>query len=159
MRIRFLAPLALAAVVGCSGDSTPGLDEPDQLILYSIDGSLFEPGREPKTEEKLHRYPVLGKVEVTDAGKRRELLGALKQGMEESDGRMAACFNPRHAIRVVKDGRTIDYVICFECKQLSIHEGDGKRGKPVTRSPEALFNKHLTDAGITLAPPADGKAE
>jgi hypothetical protein len=163
MRIR--VPVLLGYVVGtfalcgCGRGSVAGLDAPEQLILYSIDGRDFRPGEEPKVEEKFHGYPVLGKVEITDADKRHEIATALKDGLAQSDGKMAKCFWPRHGIRVVEKGRTIEYVICFECYQLVAHEGDSQSVKPVTRDPQSVFDRHLTAAGIPLAPPGHGWRE
>jgi hypothetical protein len=136
------------AFVGCRRSSVADLDGPEQLTLYSIDGG----DSEPKAGEKLQGYPVLGKVEVTDADKRKEIVAALKEGLTRSDGTMAKCFWPRHAIRTVDKGRTLDYVICFECLQLKLHDGSSASVKPVTREPQAVFNKYLKEAGIPLAP-------
>jgi hypothetical protein len=139
-------------IAGCRGDPVASLDMPEQLILYSIDGRDFRPGQEPKSEEKFHGYTALGKIEVTDEIKRSEIIVALKEGMARSDGMTAKCFWPRHAIRAVEKGRTIDYVICFECLQLEVHEGQSKSLIPVRWEPQAVFNRHLKEAGIPLAP-------
>jgi hypothetical protein len=155
MRVRFLlgACLLVAAVmVGCGRDPVLGLGVPEQLYLYSLDGRYFEPGQEPKTAEKFHGVPVLGKVEITDPEKRREIVAALKDGVARSDGKTAGCFWPRHGLRVVEKGQTLDYVICFECLQLEVHAGGSKKTKPTTWAPQAVFNKHLKEAGLPLAP-------
>src|SRR5262249_32971335 len=141
-----------AAFSGCGRDPVASLDAPEQLTLYSIDGRDFKPGQEPKAEEKFHDYPVLGKVEIKDAAKLQEIAAALQKGLARSDGTMAKCFWPRHGIRAVKNGRTVDYVICFECLQLEVYEGSSRNVKPVTSEPEGVFNKHLEEAGIPLAP-------
>jgi hypothetical protein len=163
---RYIALVLLGCVVivgivlfGWGRASTSGLDTPEWLILYSIDGRHFEPGQEPKTEEKLHGYPVLGKIEMADADKRKETVAALREGLAQSDGKMAKCFWPRHAIRTVEKGQTTDYVICFECYQLEVHQGSSKAVKPVTRKPQSVFNKHLKEAGIPLAPAMAGDNE
>jgi hypothetical protein len=139
-------------LMGCRRDPLGGVDVPEQLTLYSIDGRDFEPGKQPKVDEKFHGYPVLGKVEITDAGKRKEIIAALKEGLAHDDGSIAACFWPRHAIRVVDKGRTIDYVICFQCYQVQAYDGNAKSVKPVTREPQPVLNRHLKEAGIPLAP-------
>jgi hypothetical protein len=83
--------LFVTALVGCGRDSAPEVaprgsasdtGAPERLILYSIEGRDFKPGQEPKTEEKFYGYPVLGKVEITEATKRKEIITALHQGME-----------------------------------------------------------------------------
>jgi hypothetical protein len=161
MRIRFVmlvgCVLVTSALVGCGRDAVAGLDTPEQLTLYSIDGRYFEPGQEPKAQEKFHGYPVLGKVEIADGDKRKEIVAALKEGLARSDGTRAACFWPRHAIRAVERGQTIDYVICFECYQLEAHAGGSKSMKPITREPQPVFNKHLKETGIPLAPGMAGE--
>jgi hypothetical protein len=144
--------LGSLALLGCGEGSVTGLDSPEELTLYSLNPADYEPGKEPQTEEKFHGYPVLGKIAISDASQRKALAMALKSGLAHSDGKMAKCFWPRHAIRTVEKGHSIDYVICFECYQLVAHEGTSDTIKPVTREPQALFNEQLKQAGIPLAP-------
>jgi hypothetical protein len=156
MRIRCLAVICYVAFVtftiGCGRDSVAGLEAPEELILYSVDGRDFEPGQAPKAEETFHGYPVLGKVEIKEADKRKEIMAALKDGMARSDGKMAKCFWPRHAVRAVEQGKTVDYVICFECYQLQVHLDGTAKTEPTLREPQSVLNKHLKDAGVPLAP-------
>jgi hypothetical protein len=152
--------LLVATIVtlgGCSRDPYPGLENPEELTLYSIDGRDFQPGQEPKVDEKFHGYPVLGKLKITDAGKRKEIAAALQDAMAKSDGTMNKCFWPRHAIRVKVGDRTVDYVICFECLQLELHPSTGRTAKAITRDPQPLFNHYLEEASVPLAPGAKGK--
>lgn len=145
--------LLVAIFVGCGRDSLSGINAPESLILYSIDGRDFPPGKEPITEEKFHRYPVLGKVEIKDPDKRKAIITALKKGISESgDGAMADCFWPRHAIKLTENGKTIDYVICFECSRIYIYSGGSIERKPTTSKPQSVFNKHLQDANVPLTP-------
>ena len=100
------------------------------------------------------RFPVLGKVEITDADLRGAIVSALKQGAKTRHP-MAACYKPRHVIRAEKGGRTVDVVICFECGNYRVHRAeDGKLvgGGRMSRVGEALLNKLLTDAGVPIAP-------
>jgi hypothetical protein len=145
--------VVVATFVGCGNNSSlPGLNAPKTFTLYSIDGRLLPPGKETKTDEKFRGYPVLGKVEITDRAKQRELTNALETGIAKNDGGEANCFSPRHAIRVTTDGRTVDYVICFECLQVYVYDNESKSKKLITRDPQSIFDKQLQDAGITLAP-------
>jgi hypothetical protein len=153
--IAFGGLLAAMLVLGYRPASVVGLNRPERLVLYSIDGGPTRPDSvqtsEPPSKEKFHGYPVLGKVELTDADKLKEISDAIKSGLARSDGSMAACFWPRHAIRSVENGRTIDFVICFECSQLQIHQDNSVDVKPITRDPRAVLNKVLNESGIPLA--------
>lgn len=144
--------LVISAFVGCGSDPVAGVSMPDQLTLYSINGLVTARGKVPESEDEFHGFPVLGKVELIDAVKRQEIMAALKEGVTRSDGNMAKCFWPRHAIRAVEKGHMVDYVICFECFQMEVHEGSTMNLKPVTREPQSLFNKYLNEADVPLTP-------
>lgn len=152
MRIRLEMALCLASVIiaGCS--IGPGY--PEQMVLYSIDGRDFPPGEGPQYEsnEKFHGYPVLGKVEIEDVAKRKELMSALRKGIADNDGAAAKCFWPRHAIRAVENGKTIDYVVCFECLQIHIFQEETMTSELTTSEPRSIFNKTLEAADIPVIP-------
>lgn len=153
-RIAFLISLLLI-LPGCAANSTR-VETPDELILYSLDGRDFAPGEEPKTNEKFHNVPVLGKLVVADAARRRKVISTLHKGLAESDGSIAKCFWPRHGIRAVGNGKKTDYVICFQCVHAIVHEDNkAPETRPLTRTPKKLFNQLLKDAGIPLAPGAE----
>lgn len=127
-------------------------DTPEQLTLYSIDGRMRPKENWPTTKEKFGNYPLLGKLEIKDPAKIKELFDAVKGALPRSYVPFATCFNPRHALRTVEHGKTIDYVICFECNNVRINRNGKTEIVPITSKPQALLNKQLTDAGIPLAP-------
>jgi hypothetical protein len=141
-------------LVGCARVPIPIADAPEQLTLYSIDGRDDIPARRPKTAESFLGYHVLGKVDVTDAEQRKQIMRAVRLGIARSDGRVAKCFWPRHALRAVSNGTTFDYVICFECYQIQHHLDGQFKTAPTTRQPQAVLNKHLTEAGVPVVPEA-----
>jgi hypothetical protein len=113
----------------------------------------------PLTGEVLHQHQILGKVEVTDPERRREVVRAVRGDIRAGfTVTQAKCFNPRHVLRVVKGGRKIDVVICFECNNYELYDGEQlvtTGGTPaIAGSAEPLLNKILTDAGVPLAPSA-----
>ena len=148
---------AIYYLTGRGGPSSPLPDDPDQLILYSLDGKRMIPPADlpeaQKTGEWLYTFPVLGKVEVTDRRQVREILTAMRQAIRYPP-KPSSCFWPRHAIRAVKEGEIVDVVVCFECHTYSAHRGDQlltPHTPGISSDPEPLFDKTLTDAGVPLA--------
>ena len=90
-----------------------GLIHKDGLItVYSLDPQPVDAAG----PNEFHGYKILGKKEVHDAGDRKELLAKLADSIRQSDGLSDRCFIPRHGVRLSSNGKTIDWVICFECK-------------------------------------------
>jgi hypothetical protein len=126
------------------------LEKADQLELLSLDPD--ETKEKPK--DAFHGWRVLGQTTVKDAETRKKLVAALQKGVAENDGTVARCFNPRHGIRVTRDGKTADFVICFECYQVKAFAGDKPHQFLVTRSPQPAFDQVLMDAKVPLPEPA-----
>ena len=152
--------LVLRPSLGCAeekknaipADVKTVLEKADTFELYSLD-----PGEE-SVKDGFHGWKVLGKTTIKDTDVRKEVIAALAKGVADNDGRAAKCFEPRHGIRVVHDGKTTDLVICFACYQVRVTQGD-KRGEGflTTDSPQATFDKVLKAAGVKLAPKSDKK--
>lgn len=47
----------------------------------------------------------------------------VRKGIESSKREVAACFLPRHGVRVTKPDKSFDLVVCFECRQLKLFDG------------------------------------
>ena len=77
---------------------------------------------------------------------------AFNRGVARSDGTMAKCFWPRHALRLEADGKVTDYVICFECLQFRSYLGDQQSELAIDKSPLPVFNEELKRAGIPWCP-------
>jgi hypothetical protein len=163
---RLLTVLAVFALAtGCGGETADRLpdfpDQPDQLVLFSIDGPTYN-----KTEGELpehlakgelfHHQPVLGKIEITDPEKRRAVVSAVKEAARTKPDLALKCFTPRHAIRFIKGGETVEMLICFQCgnyKTFLNGTQDRSGTRSISNSEEArtLLNKTLADAGVPLA--------
>lgn len=149
-----IAPLALLIMCGPSSAAEfPNelrviLDNAEQFELLSLNPDR----RAGKQSDHFHGWNILGRTAVTDVHTRNRLVAAFKKGVEENQGQVARCFNPRHGIRVTRDGKTVDFVICFECLSAQVYVG-GKREKGLltTGSPEATFDDVLRAAKIALA--------
>jgi hypothetical protein len=106
-----------------------------------------------------HGWKVLGKTAVKDAETRKKLIEAFEKGVSEYKDGAARCFNPRHGIRVKHDGKTVEFVICFECAQVHVAIRDGNSQPQtflISQSPAATFNDVLKKADIPLAEPPEG---
>ncbi len=152
----YAALTVLAIVTGCASAENKlpdkvkeALDKAESFDLYSLDPMRGKGDKVP--EGGFQGYKVLGKTIVKDADTRKKLVAALEKGIAENKGEVAACFNPRHGIRVTHDGNTYDLVICFECLSATVYAGDKADSNfLVTKSPQSAFNKVLTDAKVPL---------
>lgn len=126
------------------------LHSPDKVLLYSLDGDAFRSGREVPGAELFHHVAVLGKVEILDSDERLSAVSAVKDGIEEG-GVAKDCFRPRHGLRVETGGRTIDFVICFECGHIEIYDGKQKTGRTVALAPQRTLNRLLRKANVPLS--------
>jgi hypothetical protein len=135
------------------------LDTGERFVLLSLDptppGLRSESAPPPK--ETFHDYGVLGRTDIHSTEERAELLHALYKGIVESDGSVAACFNPRHGITATLGGDTVDLVICFECLSIETYAGQAEgvlaRSANVltTHSPQPMFNRALERARLPVA--------
>lgn len=129
------------------------LDKATEFELYSIDPARLTEKKDEK--ELFHGWKILGKTALKgDAVK--TVRKAVEKGVNDSDGSVAACFNPRHGIRLVHEQKTYDIVICYECLSANVYRGEEKIGSFLTaHAPAKVLNKVLTDAKVTLAKDRD----
>jgi len=130
------------------------LENAERFELLSLDPERYQ-NRRPK--EEFHMWRILGTMVITNAEIRNDLVTALNKSVKESRGLAAGCFNPRHGIRVIYDGKTNDLVICFECLQVLVYQNENER-KPQgflisdsAKNAESLFNRVLMKQKIPLA--------
>lgn len=101
--------------------------------------------------ELFHGYPVLGRAELTELRDRDAVLFMIEGGIEDSDGRVADCFKPRHGLSITKNGVTTDLVICFECHQIEVFEDGVEVPGHLTSARFAMHVTHsYTSHGLTV---------
>jgi hypothetical protein len=146
------AAAAVVAMAACgNGNVIPApaatiLEHADHFELLSLDP---RPQWEP-VEGDFHRYKVLGTVTINDPETRKKLVTAFKRAVAENQDYVAACFNPRHGIRVTRNGKQVDFVICFQCAQAEVF-GEVYTRLLIANSARALFDSVLQSSGIPLA--------
>jgi hypothetical protein len=145
-------------VSGSSGGPTDKIPASERIALeQAAEMELLSleppdaPGVRPEAKADFHGCEILGRTRVRDAAVRKELVAALEEAARDNRGEAAACFNPHHALRVTTGGRTLDFVICFECLQVRVYAGEtSEEGFLITDRPRSLFDRVLRDAGVRL---------
>lgn len=141
-------PLA-AAAVEMPAELRDALEKSDVLELLSLRPARIE---KKQGASNYHGWEVIGRQWIRDAALRKKLVAALLAGVEENQGLGAACFRPRHGIRVVQKGRYTDFIICFECYQVQVYVDDKpQKSVLVTRTPEDAFNESLKQLKLPLS--------
>ncbi len=127
------------------------LEQGDAFELFSVDPRYVD--KEQPKEFQFYRRKTIGKAIVSHTETRRRILEALEHGVRQVPP-TPSCFDPRHAIRVKHEGKSIYLSICFQCNQV-IGFVDGQKDSSLSfntsNSPESVFDEVLREAGVPLA--------
>ncbi|MBC23786.1 MAG: hypothetical protein CMJ32_07730 [Phycisphaerae bacterium] len=119
-------------------------------LVYSLDPDLdFKYGNQNKMGIRTFQgWRVLKELRPTMAT-RYELAEALAKASRPLGGNPVDCFNPRHGIRSTINGKTYDFVICFQCNSYHVYV-DSKLAAtvPLSKQPRGLFNATVTDVSL-----------
>jgi hypothetical protein len=118
------------------------LEQADHFELLSLNPTY----QQIPAEGDFHGYRILGKAVIDDAETRKKLVFTFKRAVAENQGVAAACFDPRHGIRVTRNEKQVDFVICFECNQVHVL-GAVQGAFLITRSAQPLFDSVLHSKG------------
>ena len=113
-----------------------------QLFLYSLDpkGGI---GYAVNNDEVFHGFTILGRAEITDEKDKAALINGFAKGISENTNTFAACFNPRHGLRLKVGTNTYDFVICFHCLSVMTYGFNDNQGFLVSNSPNDAFGGFL----------------
>jgi hypothetical protein len=144
------------------------LRAPDKMTIYSLDPSDY--GKEAASQKvfktRYFDYAVLGSTILEDDKVRKQIGAALIE--ETGFGSATFCgFVPHHGVRVHSGRLTMDYVICFDCRDIHLHRNGKIWARPMIHTKisriddshfkfapskvEALLNASLTQAKVPLA--------
>jgi hypothetical protein len=121
--------------------------------LYSLDPArkTDKEGNAVPVKDGFHDWQVLGKTEVKGEAERKRLADALRLGAEDNFGMAAACFIPRHGVRLKGGGKMVDLVICCQCLSVQVFvDGERKEGFLTAGEPQQAFDAILKSAGVKL---------
>jgi hypothetical protein len=138
------------------GDSYEVFTKSQKVVLFSLEpGVSIANSQEDWAKaatgaaEYFHDYRVLGKTEVKDAELQTNLKSSLLKAMPGGDS--AACFNPRHGLRLIVGDKVVDLLICFECGTfITYYNADKGKASLFGKAPAQLYNRTLLDAGVEL---------
>jgi hypothetical protein len=136
------------------------LTDADRFVLLSLDpvppASNEGSASTQPVGDTFHGYRILGQTVIRDPQTRRRLIDALRRGATSVLNAPPLCFNPRHGIRVSRNGETTDFTICFECEQAKVWRGDQRIANWMTdRTPQSVFDEVLKQDHVPLATPAE----
>ncbi|MHC4379954.1 MAG: hypothetical protein ACYSU1_02550 [Planctomycetota bacterium] len=121
-----------------------------EIVAIDPDWPTEESRADPTT---LHGYTVRGRADLPERSLRLELLESLADGARENDGMVAACFNPRHAIRAEFEGKVCEIIICFECLTFQVWDGSERvETVDLSETPRTTFDRIYRNAGLSIAP-------
>lgn len=126
-------------------------DGADKFVLYSLDPHESMKNMGHKTY--FHEFGILGETAISDKATMQRLRESFYDGITNDENMMAACFNPRHGLRAIKNGKNLDFLICFECGQeQTFFNGKSVGRAEVNRRPQNTFDRIYTDAGLKMEP-------
>jgi hypothetical protein len=114
------------------------LEQPDQFELLSLNPQV----QQRATGADYHGFRVTGTVVINDPETRQRLVSSFERAVAENQGTAAACFNPRHGMRVTRNHKQVEFVICFECNRVRVF-GAVQGEFLVTNSAQASFESVL----------------
>lgn len=121
------------------------------MTLYSVHPDREKP--QSPEDRRFHGYPILGETDVGESTARQRVAREIQEAVAASDGGASMCFNPRHGIRVTREAKTLDFLICFECDAIYIFDGEVRIDSSALHGSGAIINGILHAAGIPIAPP------
>jgi len=100
---------------------------------------------------RLVHWRILGQTELLANQQRQTAITTLAEAIENFDGRVARCFEPRHALRVRAARGTYDFVICFACNSVGVWQGEKRVVTAGITGTQEPLDRILTAAKVPLA--------
>jgi hypothetical protein len=123
------------------------LVEPQSAVLYSLDPEVKE------ANGGFRGYKILGELILSPeiiseaALEFKDAADSFKDDMPA-----LACFRPRVGIRVIKNQKPYDYLLCYECNHLAAFDGETRYDFDAAGNPKNL-NDIFSTANIPVSKP------
>jgi hypothetical protein len=157
---RYMAISLVLAMLGCNREPAATVALRDEIYAAIRDAESFEiyslqPGvRQGETLDSypdvFRGWPQLGKAEISNESAKKPVLMGMQRALYKPS-EPSTCFNPRHGLRVIQNGKAIECVICFQCCQMQVYrEGQEDHEFLVIGRGQEEFDQVLRLAGATL---------
>ena len=118
-----------------------------EKFIHDNDGTIMPL---PESSPKFCGYKILAQTVIESATDRARVVESIVNGIHNWNGRIAACFEPRHGVRVSGKGGTYDFLICFACSRVVIKLPDGTTAGLAISASGKPFNEILSAANVPL---------
>lgn len=98
----------------------------EATTLLTLDPRRLPAKPDDEPHERFRRYPVLATAVISEAAEHRRLVEALYEGLKGEGAGPAGCFIPRHGLRFERDGRSVEFLICFQCTRVHVYRPDAE---------------------------------
>ena len=121
------------------------VENADYFEIISLD-----PYRTHEGKDRFHGYVIRGRAELRDPDMRKRLLSALYSSLGHGMPGIL-CFDPRHAIHAVRNGHSVDLLVCFQCEQVEGFVDDKRTDALVGPGAERAFETIFQATGLPTA--------
>jgi hypothetical protein len=131
------------------------LRTPGKIVLYSL-----EPVEHPLADDRaFHGFKVVGQVDI-DPKEAAKAIASFQPTIAPWSGQFPRnVINPRHGLRVKSGGHMFDFVLCQECGQLLIFEGEQELAYLHAEGSSQVLDDLLKSSNAFVANPAYSAAE
>jgi hypothetical protein len=138
------------AAASLSPEAMDVLHSAHTAVLYSLE-PWTDPDDIKAKAKQLDGYAILGKASMS----RSQTLAAVSE-IEKAmaaweEGPVAACFDPRHALRVRSKGHVYDFLVCYECEGIQVFKDGALIASAYVRGSPRVFNAMLRDANVPVS--------
>jgi hypothetical protein len=147
-----LAPTSAQIAEVLPGEARTIFEQSPTLEILSLDPSSRYRGT--VGTRIFHGFLLLGKARLTGEEANQARLSFYDSTVRRRHNQFrAACFNPRHGLRAVYQGRTLDLSLCFHCQNVYAYI-DGKKISSGYTSREAQpdFDALLRSHQLPISP-------
>lgn len=127
------------------------LEKPGTVTVHWLFTSPVDEAFPADVREKprFHGFPVLGSAAVKSKQASRQLLQSVFAEVNPDPKSLIGCFEPQHGIELkLEDGRALDLVICYYCRQMKILGESGDIYVSIGTGSEPLLNEQLQAGGV-----------